>query len=53
MLAPSILLIGRTLERAARSVTSSVPFTWESLLDGVEVSIAEKNANQNLERSFT
>jgi uroporphyrin-III C-methyltransferase len=50
---PSILLIGRTLERAARSVTSSVPFTWESLLDGVEVSIAEKNANQNLERSFT
>jgi uroporphyrin-III C-methyltransferase len=53
MPAPSILLIGRTLERAARSVTSSVPFTWESLLDGVEVSIAEKNANQNLERSFT
>ena len=53
MPAPSILLIGRTLERAARSVTSSVPLTWESLLDGVEVSIAEKNANQNLERSFT
>jgi uroporphyrin-III C-methyltransferase len=53
MLAPSILLISRTLERAARSVTSSVPLTWESLLDGVEVSIAEKNANQSLERSFT
>ena len=53
MPAPSILLIGRTLERAARSVTSSVPLTWESLLDGVEVSIAEKNANQSLERSFT
>ena len=53
MPAPSILLIGRTLERAARSVTSSVPLTWESLLDGVEVRIAEKNANQSLERSFT
>ena len=53
MPAPSIFLIGRTLERAARSVTSSVPLTWESLLDGVEVSIAEKNANQCLERSFT
>jgi uroporphyrin-III C-methyltransferase len=53
MPAPSILLIGRTLERAARSVTSSVPLTWESLLDEVEVSIAEKNANQSLERSFT
>jgi uroporphyrin-III C-methyltransferase len=53
MPAPSILLIGRTLERAARSVTSSVPLTWESLLDGVEVSIAEKNTNQSVERSFT
>ena len=53
MPAPTILLIGRTIERAARSVTTSVPLTWESLLDGVEVSIAEKNANQNLERSFT
>jgi uroporphyrin-III C-methyltransferase len=53
MPAPSILLIGRTLEHAARSVTNSVPLTWESLLDGVEVSIAEKNANQSLERSFT
>ena len=53
MPAPTILLIGRTLERAARSVTNSVPLTWESLLDGVEVSIAEKNANQSLERSFT
>jgi uroporphyrin-III C-methyltransferase len=53
MPAPTILLIGRTLERAAPSVTNSVPLTWESLLDGVEVSIAEKNANQSLERSFT
>jgi uroporphyrin-III C-methyltransferase len=51
--APSILLIGRTLEHAVRSANNSVPLTWESLLDGVEVSIAEKNANQNLERSFT
>jgi len=53
MPAPSILLIGRTIERAARSAHNSLPLTWESLLDGVEVSIAEKNANQNLERSFT
>ena len=53
MPAPTILLIGRTLERAAPSVTNSVPLTWESLLDGVEVSIAEKNANQSLERSLT
>ncbi len=53
MPAPTILLIGRTLERAARSITNSVPLTWESLLDGAEVSIAEKNANQSLERSFT
>jgi uroporphyrin-III C-methyltransferase len=53
MPAPSILLIGRTLERAAQSATNSVPLTWESLLYGVEVSIAEKNANQSLERSFT
>jgi len=52
MPAPSILLIGRTFERAARSVTS-FPLTRESLLDGVEVSIAEKNTNQSLERSFT
>jgi uroporphyrin-III C-methyltransferase len=53
MPAPTILLIGRTLERAAPSVANSVPLTWESLLDGVEVSIAEKNTNQSLERSFT
>ena len=53
MPAPSILLIGRTLDHAARSTTNSVRLTWESLLDGVAVSIAEKNANQNLERSFT
>jgi len=53
MPAPSILLIGRTIERTVRSASNSVPLTWESLLDGVEVSIAEKNANQNLERSFT
>jgi uroporphyrin-III C-methyltransferase len=53
MPAPSILLVGRTLEHAARSVTNSIPLTWESLLDGAEVSIAEKNANQSLERSFT
>ena len=51
--APTILLIGRTLEHAARPASNSVPLTWESLLDGVEVSIAEKNANQSLERSFT
>jgi uroporphyrin-III C-methyltransferase len=53
MPAPTILLIGRTIEHATRSVTSSVPLTWESLLDGMEASIAEKNANQSLERSFT
>ena len=52
MPAPSILLIGRTLERAAPSVTNSVPLTWESLLDAAEVSIAETNSNQNLERSL-
>jgi uroporphyrin-III C-methyltransferase len=53
MPAPTILLIGRTLERAARSDTNSASLTWESLLDGMEVGIAEKNANQSLERSFT
>ena len=53
MPAPSILLVGHTLEHAARSVSNSVLLTWESLLDGVEASIAEKNANQSLERSFT
>ena len=53
MPAPTILLIGRTLERAAPSVTNSVPLTWESLLDGVEVGIAEKNSILSLERSFT
>ena len=53
MPAPSILLIGRTLERATRSVTNSIPLTWESLLDGVEVGIAEKNSIISLERSFT
>ncbi|MGB9245879.1 MAG: uroporphyrinogen-III C-methyltransferase [Candidatus Acidiferrales bacterium] len=53
MPAPTILLVGRTLERPTRSVINSVPLTWESLLDGVEVCIAEKNANQSLERSFT
>jgi uroporphyrin-III C-methyltransferase len=53
MPAPSILLIGRTLERATRSVTNSIPLTWESLLDGVEVGIAEKNSILSLERSFT
>lgn len=50
---PTILLIGRTLGHAARPATNSIPLTWESLLDGVEVSIAEKNANQSFERSFT
>ena len=53
MPAPSILLIGRTLERATRSVTNSIPLTWESLLDGVEVGIAEKNSILSLERSST
>jgi uroporphyrin-III C-methyltransferase len=52
MPAPAILLIGRTLEHAARSATNSVPLTWESLLDAAEVSIAETNSNQNLERSL-
>ncbi|HKD62407.1 MAG TPA: uroporphyrinogen-III C-methyltransferase [Candidatus Acidoferrales bacterium] len=53
MPAPTILLIGRTLEHAARSVSNFVPLTWKSLLDGVEVSIAGKDANQSLERSFS
>ena len=53
MPAPTILLIGRTLEHAARSTTRSVPLTWESLFDGVEVSIAERHSHQNLERSVT
>jgi uroporphyrin-III C-methyltransferase len=53
MPAPSILLIGRTLERATRSTANSIPLTWESLLDGMEVSIAEKNSILSLERSFT
>ena len=53
MPAPSILLIGRTLERATRSAANSIPLTWESLLDGMEVSIAEKNSILSLERSFT
>jgi uroporphyrin-III C-methyltransferase len=53
MPAPSILLIGRTLEHAARSAANFVPITWESLLDAAEVSIAKTNSNQNLERSLT
>jgi uroporphyrin-III C-methyltransferase len=53
MPAPTILLIGRTLEHAARSATNSVPLTWESLLDAAEVRIAETSSNQNLERSLT
>jgi uroporphyrin-III C-methyltransferase len=53
MPAPAILLIGRTLEHAARSATNSVPLTWDSLLDAAEVSIAETSSNQNLERSLT
>jgi uroporphyrin-III C-methyltransferase len=53
MPAPAILLIGRTLEHAARSATNSVLLKWESLFDAAEVSIAETNSNQNLERSLT
>jgi len=53
MPAPAILLVGRTLEHAARSATNSVLLKWESLLDAAEVSIAETNSNQNLERSLT
>jgi siroheme synthase len=53
MPAPAILLVGRTLEHAARSATHSVLLKWESLLDAAEVSIAETNSNQNLERSLT
>ena len=52
MPAPSILLIGRTLERATRSAANSIPLR-ESLLDGMEVSIGEKNSILSLERSFT
>src|ERR1700720_744133 len=46
MPAPAILLIGRTLEHAARSATNSVLLKWESLFDAAEVSIAETNSNQ-------
>jgi uroporphyrin-III C-methyltransferase len=53
MPAPAILLIGRTLEHAARSAANSALLKWESLLDAAEVSIAETNSNQNLERSLT
>jgi len=53
MPAPSILLIGRTLERATRSTANSIPLTWEALLDGMEVGIAERNSILSLERSFT
>jgi uroporphyrin-III C-methyltransferase len=53
MPAPAILLIGRTIEHAARSATNSVSSTWKSFFDAAEVSIAETNSNQNLERSLT
>jgi uroporphyrin-III C-methyltransferase len=53
MPAPTILLIGRTIEHAARSTTNSVSSTWKSFFDAAEVSIAETNSNQNLERSLT
>ncbi len=53
MPAPTILLVGRTLEHAARSAANFVPLKWESLLDTVEINIAETNSNQYLERSFT
>jgi uroporphyrin-III C-methyltransferase len=52
MAAPSVLLIGRTLEHAERSASNSVPLTWESFLEAAEASIAETNSNQNLERSL-
>jgi uroporphyrin-III C-methyltransferase len=51
--APTILLIGRTIEHAARSASSSVSSTWKSFFDAAEVSVAETNSNQNLERSLT
>jgi uroporphyrin-III C-methyltransferase len=53
MPAPTILLIGRTIEHATRSATNSVSSTWKSFFDAAEVSIAETNSNQNLERSLT
>jgi uroporphyrin-III C-methyltransferase len=56
--APSILLIGKTLEHAAhlisqpvtQPITQSVPLTWESLLDANEVSITATNSTENSER---
>jgi uroporphyrin-III C-methyltransferase len=56
--APSILLIGKTLEHAAhlisqpvtQPITQSVPLTWESFLDANDVSIAATNSNDNSER---
>jgi uroporphyrin-III C-methyltransferase len=53
MPAPTILLIGRTIEHATRSATNSVSSIWKSFFDAAEVSIAEKSSNQNLERSLT
>jgi uroporphyrin-III C-methyltransferase len=55
--APSILLIGRTLEHAAKSTTQPashpVSLTWESLLEAAEVSIAATKANENSERRLS
>jgi uroporphyrin-III C-methyltransferase len=56
--APSILLIGKTLDHAAhlisqpvtQPITQSVPLTWESFLDANDVSIAATNSNDNSER---
>jgi uroporphyrin-III C-methyltransferase len=52
--APSILLIGRTLDHAAKSANQpanhSVPLTWEALLEAAEVSISAGNSIEHSER---
>jgi uroporphyrin-III C-methyltransferase len=55
--APSILLIGRTLDHAARSVTQSPvhspALSRESLLEAADVSIVAANSDENSERRLT
>jgi uroporphyrin-III C-methyltransferase len=55
--APSILLIGRTLDHAARSVTQSPvdppALSWKSLLEAADVSIVAANSDENSERRLT
>jgi len=49
--APNILLIGRSLDRAAtRQMSDPVSLTWDSLLEAVDVSISAANSNENSER---